>query len=368
MRSLYTLLAIITVMVGSAQTNRSNVVTVTPFETSEGSYFHMQGRVNVETNCFDDVTAEESYDIDYQGQGQDIDLFVNDIRYRVVDNDRATINSKINPWSIINEVYLRRTNNVPAIQPNSDLLDCPDAPGWDLAPGQVHWYQRDGDLYDGWAYNPYAVSGGLVAAYLTNQYTGIANNNRYAPGGDLNIHFNNGNGFQSIALLEAAIEGHISAYEGATSINWEAPMTDHRGWRIGASVDGASSYSITDARRFSARVDYGAAVTVGQYHVEASWVYYLTPEINDVSNPHLFIPIVTDTYYIRYIDGVATEFSLEQIQSDFPNDWETRIASTQFTLTYRAPTPDQVVEAHDRAFGWVQDDILRSAVRLARNN
>ena len=362
MRALYTLLVILTVGIASAQTDRSNVVTVTPF-SSNGFYFHMQGEANAEVNCFDNVNQGESYDIDYQGQGQDIDLFVDDVRYRVIYNDRATMSNNISRWSILNEIY----DADYAIVPNSDLLNCPGGPSWNGAPGDVHWFVREGDLYDGWAYNPYIIpgsGGSLVGAALTNRYTGPANNNRYNPGGDLNIHFENGIGFSNIASLEAEIEGFIAAYEGATNIEWQNPITDHRGWRIGASVDGASSYNITEARRFNPNIDYGSSVIAGQYHVEASWVYYLTSDINDVSDPHLFIPIVTNTY-LSYQGRELTEQDRTTLGEEGIQD---RIERGIITTLYRVPTPEQVTAAQDTAFGWIQADILRSAIRLSRSN
>ena len=340
MKFFYTLLTILTVSVGSAQTSRSNIVTVTPFTTGEGSYLHMQGRVNLETNCFTGVVTGTSYDLDYQGQGQDVDLFIDNAKFRVVDGDPSFLTANINRWSTLNKVYEVRANNWPA-ETSDEVLDCPDGASWYNGPNDVHWFINS--EFEGWAYNEY-YRNGLYFAALTNQYTGFANNNRYNPGGDLNVPYSGG--YRTIALLEANIESFIAQYEGFTEVTWNDPIRiGENGNLVGTSTAGAHTYTLTFP---SQHLNY----------VEASWVYTDANDFGHRSSTPVeqrrFIVESTPYYYHSISENEYP--TLELAQAAHPG-------STNIVMLHRY-TPDQVRAAQATALEWIDVDLFRFLVNL----
>lgn len=351
MRALYTLLAIITVMVGSAQTSRSNVVTVTPFSSDGTFYLQMQGRTNPETNCFEGVNAGTSYSIDYQGDGLDGNVFIDEANYRVVHNDLSFINSNVNRWSQYNRTYDANYVHLEG----SDLLDCPDGQSWELAPNNVEWFVNS--QFSGWAYIYYVDNSGRYHGTLTNRYQGFtaALHQSYTTG-DLNVPFNNNGGYGNLASLEAAIEGRIAAYDRIDSITWtEAPCTTSENSNLcGRSTVGAHSYTITYPFR-------STQDGVDGLYVEASWIFYLTPTTYANSNPHFFAPVETTSYY--YHATSSTRFDdLDAVRAHFGETTDVRLRDGHVVKLFDDPTPDDVRAAQDVARTWIEADLLRSTV------
>ena len=330
----------------SAQTDRANVVTVTPFEADGVSYLHMQGRLNTESVCFDGVTEGDSYDVDYQGQGQDIDLFMNDDVYRVVYHDRASVNADIGRWAYYNKIYRVRAEGRPVEVENSNLLDCPDGRGWRLATGgssanNLQWYVHPD--YPGWAYND-VIRNGLYDAALTDQYQGFSAslNGRYLDTSDLGITF--GGRYGNLAALEAAIETLINNRQRVSSFTWEETIqlsaTGNFFSINGATTVGAHSYIIT------APLQYGESVPERHgmgYFIEGSWIYHGGASNTGGNNtPNIYHRIDTPTYFWHAIHG---EFNTEaEIIAAFPNG-QILLDSNVFTVLHRAPTLQQVEDA-----------------------
>ena len=342
MRNLILMFTLLVGLFMSAQTDRANVVTVTPFELDGVSYNHMQGSANPETNCFDGVTAGDSYDIDYRGQGQDIDLFVGGSMYRVAYNDRATVNSNISRWSYYNRIYSASGSHIE----NSNMLDCPDTRGWRLAVGgssgtNTQWYVND--EFPGWAYNEY-YRNGFYFAKLTDRYQGYSSslNQRYLDNNDLGIAF--GEAHSTIASLEAGIETHINFIERSTSVTWiESVQLDASG-RFhtvnGASETGAHSYTITKP------LQYGASVPERNgmgYYIEGSWIYHGGPNGGGSSDPNIFHRIETPTYYF-YQGRELTDQDRATLGEE---GIRIRLERGIITELYREPSLQQALDAQE---------------------
>ena len=347
MRNLILMFTLLVGLFMSAQTDRANVVTVTPFELDGTSYLHMQGRVNPESNCFDGVTESDSYDIDYRAQGQDIDLFVGGDIYRVVYNDRATMSSNIGRWSYYNKIYRVRDGNRPVEVENSNLLDCPDAQSWVLATGgtsgnNLYWFVHPD--YPGWAYNPIQRNG-LYDAALTDQYQGFSAslNGRYLDTSDLGVTF--GGRYGNLASLEAAIETLINNRQRVSSFTWEETIQLSANGEFhtinGATTVGAHSYIIT------APLQYGESVPERHgmgYFIEGSWIYHGgASNAGGVNNPNIYHRIDTPSYYYystqgrRLTSAEEATFGEEGIQR--------RIDIGAITVQHEVPSLQQVTDA-----------------------
>ena len=340
MRALYTLLAIITVMVGSAQTPRTTVAVVTEFSNADGSYLNLKGGNNPEENCFDEVTRGDAYTIWYQANGLDVNIDIDNTRYKVLDNDRSYINGNVNRWASYNRIYEVRDNADPRHIEYSDLLDCPEGRNWEQAPNNVQWFISTNPAFSGWAYNEY-IDNGLYKAYLTDDYRGFS--------ASLNQEYITNNlfsdvGYGNLASLEAAIETFISSRSTSVDVTWtEVPNLSASGnplGFLGRSTVGAHRYEITHA------IQYGASVPERHgmgWYIEGSWIYHGGPNGGGSSDPNTFYRIDTPSYYYYSTQGrrltteEETTFGEEGIQS--------RINIGAITVQYEMPNLQQITDA-----------------------
>ena len=205
MKSLYTLLVILTVGIASAQSRI--VVSQTSFEGDSNTYTHIKGAENNADTCF---TATSSSTIIGAYDGLNIDtITIDSDTYSWTGPDaRATAEGFIR-WVGYNEIYRNRGSQRPIHVPNSDLLRCD---GWSLdSSGQ--WYTNPGD-FQGYAYNEVIApaANGLPAIHtpqLVFGYDGSHPDLRLIADGGQRIYVGS---FQSaedaLAGVLLAIDGH----------------------------------------------------------------------------------------------------------------------------------------------------------------
>ena len=348
MKSLYTLLAIFTVGIASAQTPRTTVAVVTEFIADGTSYISLKGGNNPEEICFDNVTVTNSYQIDHQGQGSDSDLFIGDVRYRVVN--MPTINSDVSRWSFYNRIYDANGTHIPS----SNLLDCPDGRAWELAPNNVQWFINS--EFPNWAYNEY-VENGLYKAVVTNNYRGFsaALNQEY-----ITNNLFGDTGYGNLASLEAAIETFIASRSASADVTWtEAANLSASGEPlgfIGSSTVGAHRYEITHA------IQYGESHThhgMG-YHIEGSWIYHGGPNGGGASDPNFILPIDTPTYY--YYSTQGRELTDQDRATLGEAGIQTRLDRGIITILHREPSLQQIIEAQAIVRRVILDEFNRFAI------
>ena len=361
MRALITLLAIFTVGIASAQGPRNTIALVTEFTSNDVPHFSLNGENNPAENCFDGagITEGNSYTIYYQADALDIDVDVDDVRYRVVQADRATIGGRLDRLSFYNRIYDANGAHIP----NSDLLDCPDSRAWMLATGgtsadNTQWFINP--EFPQWAYNEIGGTGGYTAV-VTDNYRGSSFNSEYIANnlfGDVS--------YGNLASLEAAIEDFI--LQGSVDVAWEESIqlnaSNNPEYVNGASQYGSHSYTITFP------LEYGPSHShhgMG-YHIEGTWIYSGAPAGEGTGN--YIHPIGTRTYYIYYLNGVAQtnedgstrQYSLEEVMELFPNSYQTRIDARQFELIHAEPTLQEITETQEIVRRVIRDEFRRYAI------
>ena len=363
MRALITLLAIFTVGIASAQGPRNTIALITEFTSNGVPHFSLNGENYTVENCFDGagIVRGDSYTIYYQADGLDIDVDVDDTRYRVVQSDRATLGGRLDNLSFYNRIYDANGAHIP----NSDLLDCPDSRAWILATGgtsgsNTQWFVNS--EFPGWAYNEVGGNGGYTA-YLTDSYDGFSSalNQQYI---DNNLFGDTSYG--NLASLEAAIEDFI--LQGSADVTWiediQLDASNNPNRINGASEYGSHSYTITFP------LEYGQSHThhgMG-YHIEGTWIYSGAPAGEGTGN--YIHPIGTRTYYIYYLNGVAQtnedgstrQYSLEEVMELFPNSYQTRIDARQFELIHAEPTLQEITETQEIVRRVIRDEFRRYAI------
>ena len=169
-------------------------------------YKHTKGASIAAEKCFDDflITRIDVLTMNTAASGESSLSVLSGTTfnsYKIVPGSVNLLAEMFSSYSGRDEVRLVSDNSIV----EEDILACPGV--WTLVDRE--W--RTNPDFTGWAYNEY-IRGGRYNAALTDSYTGFANNNRYNPRGDLNVPFNNGNGFASRELLEDAIEEFIRNY------------------------------------------------------------------------------------------------------------------------------------------------------------
>ena len=232
MRLLYTLLAILTVSVASAQ---SRIVVSHGISHGDNTYTHVKGNNNNAETCF---TATGSSTIVGNVNGLVIETIVIDnTPYTWTGVGAEVVADAFSRWDDLNEIYRNRGSQRPILDRTTDLLNCDgwnsDSDGW-----------RINSIYPGYAYYLNTVNGRFEARLTTgygtatnSQYyqylpgfgTGVDGSGNTDPNG-LGIYFNNGNGFETIEALEEeiilAIGRHMNPQPEEEEEEVEDPATD----------------------------------------------------------------------------------------------------------------------------------------------
>ena len=247
MRSLYTLLVILTVGIASAQ--QQSVLTISQITSGEDTYTHIKGDDNRAENCF---TADSSITLGMDVDGLSVgNIYIDDVPFNWIDADSRALATSFGSWDDYNEIYLNRLNNRPIHVPNSSLLECD---GWSLgADGQTY----SNDAFEDYTYNSFPGASGTIGGYIyfqgtRIQFNGFADNRelledliedaiadhmRPAPAGEWISTFEV-NRYPQTAYTNTEVPSHwysvsqpltgrwsVSVYSDTYSSFWQAPGT-----------------------------------------------------------------------------------------------------------------------------------------------
>ena len=176
MKSLYTLLVILTVGIASAQ--QQSVLTISQIAHGDNTYTHIKGDDHLAENCFAEGSVTGSITLGISVDGLSVEnLYMNNVPYSWVGTDGEAVVSRFAILDDYNEIYRNRLNNTPIIDRTTDLLRCD---GWAIDPQDNNglWYVNSD--FPGYAYNP------IVATSGTNPHVPQLVRN-YVPGSQPNL-------------------------------------------------------------------------------------------------------------------------------------------------------------------------------------
>ena len=205
MRALYTLMAIFTVGIASAQQSQ---ITVSQISSGDNTYTHIKGDDNRAENCFEEssVTSSSTLAISVDGLAVDV-VYIDGVAFNWTGSGAEALAISFGNWDDYNRIYLNRGSQRPIYEENSELLNCS---GWTLdASGQ--WYTNSG--FAGYSYNIVVATSGnnpYAPQLVFNPDGGPHDLRLIADGGDRIYVGSFTTNAAAVAAVEAAILLHMN--------------------------------------------------------------------------------------------------------------------------------------------------------------